>query len=165
MEDGNISIQTQSPEERRVLVLSSIIIKKVLSSNASKSGDKQNCKSIYNQSDNNDAREETIASSSDSSDSSGTEFFDDDPDIKKCTENIIVGNFRSLSSIISHSVENKKCTVGLCSLKSCPICLERYIEGEKTCCSRNKKCTHFFHLDYMLDWLCKQNGCPLCRED
>jgi len=159
-EDDSISLQTQIPEGRRDLVLSSIIIKKVLSS---KSDNKQSCKLTYHQTDNG-ATEETITSSP-SSDSNRADFFDDDPDIKKCKENIIAQSFRSLSSTISHNVDSKNSTLELYSPQSCSICLEYYREGEEICWSRNKKCAHAFHLDCMLDWLQKHDDCPLCRED
>lgn len=51
------------------------------------------------------------------------------------------------------------------SPKSCPICLERYTNGDDICWSRNKKCHHAYHLDCILEWLLHSNECPLCRID
>jgi hypothetical protein len=51
------------------------------------------------------------------------------------------------------------------SPKSCPICLERYVNGDEICWSRNEKCHHAYHLQCILEWLLHSNECPLCRVD
>lgn len=49
--------------------------------------------------------------------------------------------------------------------KSCPIHIEDYKAGGDIAWSKNKNCYHAFHLDYMRNWLMKDDECPLCRGD
>lgn len=101
-----------------------------------------------------------------SSESNIADCFDDDINTGICC---------FLSSCFSHisrqvRVDNKNSTLTSYSLeldstKLCSICLECYREGEKICCSKNKKCDHFFHLDCITNWLFDHDGCPLCREN
>lgn len=53
----------------------------------------------------------------------------------------------------------------LYSPRTCPICLDDYEAGDDICWSANKKCHHAFHLDCMSAWLMNNDDCPLCRED
>jgi Ring finger domain len=43
----------------------------------------------------------------------------------------------------------------------CAVCLTEFEEGEKTRVLPN--CLHFFHVDCIDEWLCKNANCPLCR--
>ena len=68
-------------------------------------------------------------------------------------------SFRLSRRSLAHS------TSSLYSQKECPICLETYKENDDICWSRNKNCTHAFHLDCMVDWLMIHDDCPLCRSN
>jgi hypothetical protein len=48
---------------------------------------------------------------------------------------------------------------------TCAICLNNYNEGEEISWSPNKQCTHCFHRACIVEWLCRQDGCPFCRVD
>lgn len=45
----------------------------------------------------------------------------------------------------------------------CTICLEPYNDNDQICRSRNKQCSHLFHLDCMVNWLLHHDECPICR--
>ena len=45
----------------------------------------------------------------------------------------------------------------------CPICIERYKEGEEIAWSLNERCHHAFHYGCISDWLMKHDECPMCR--
>ena len=44
----------------------------------------------------------------------------------------------------------------------CPICLGSYEKGNMLFVS--KQCAHIFHVDCILEWLTKNEDCPICRE-
>jgi Ring finger domain len=46
-------------------------------------------------------------------------------------------------------------------LHVCAVCLTEFKEGEKTRVLPN--CLHFFHVNCIDEWLCKNANCPLCR--
>lgn len=68
-------------------------------------------------------------------------------------------SFRLSRRSLAHS------TSSIYSSKECPICLETYKENDEICWSRNRNCTHAFHLDCMVDWLMIHDDCPLCRSN
>lgn len=45
----------------------------------------------------------------------------------------------------------------------CAICLEAFEKGDRVALSRNKSCSHIFHVDCITQWLMKHNDCPCCR--
>jgi len=47
----------------------------------------------------------------------------------------------------------------------CSICLEPYLPGEVICLSRNEACNHVFHQECVVEWLKRDDRCPLCRVD
>jgi len=51
------------------------------------------------------------------------------------------------------------------SPNSCPICLETFTRGDEICMSRNELCQHSFHLECMVGWLMNHDSCPLCRQN
>jgi hypothetical protein len=50
-------------------------------------------------------------------------------------------------------------------LEPCAICLEDYKQGDEVCWSNNRHCDHVFHRECIVEWLCRQDGCPVCRQD
>lgn len=45
----------------------------------------------------------------------------------------------------------------------CCICLECYNPGEAICVPITKECSHVFHQECILEWVKKNDKCPLCR--
>lgn len=87
---------------------------------------------------------------------------DDDSDSRK--NNIFVDKLMSWRSNLIPS-ETAEQGSNLYSPKSCSICLEPYAEGDDICWSKNEKCSHAYHLNCMIDWLMRNDECPLCREN
>jgi len=80
--------------------------------------------------------------------------------------NLIIDSIRSIgSNLMSKLQDNPEPEESLYSPKTCSICIEDYKEGEEVCWSRSDDCPHVFHLPCMMDWLMKNNDCPLCRAD
>lgn len=48
---------------------------------------------------------------------------------------------------------------------ACPICLVEYEEGDVLCWSQSGKCIHAFHKQCMVEWLLRNEECPLCRHN
>ena len=48
---------------------------------------------------------------------------------------------------------------------TCDICLMDYEVGEEVAWSPNDACVHAFHKDCIVDWLLRNENCPLCRND
>lgn len=46
---------------------------------------------------------------------------------------------------------------------SCPICVEKYKEGDAICWSRNELCVHAYHLECKIGFLMNTDECILCR--
>lgn len=49
----------------------------------------------------------------------------------------------------------------------CNICLLNYEQGDNIAWSKrsDNSCYHAFHEDCILDWLCRKQTCPICRQD
>lgn len=47
----------------------------------------------------------------------------------------------------------------------CSICLEKYTVGDEISYSKNPKCDHAFHTECISLWCIKHSLCPLCRND
>lgn len=47
----------------------------------------------------------------------------------------------------------------------CAICLNQYEEGTLVSHSPNPQCCHAFHTACVVHWLCKNPGCPCCRQE
>ena len=45
----------------------------------------------------------------------------------------------------------------------CAICLGDFKRGERVCFSKNKACSHVFHLSCAEEWLMQHSECPCCR--
>mmetsp|Transcript_4930 Transcript_4930/g.5719 ORF Transcript_4930/g.5719 Transcript_4930/m.5719 type:complete len:220 (+) Transcript_4930:69-728(+) len=156
--------QSQAPEERRELILTSIIIKNAV---LPESMDLQESHSKK------DIEEGIIADHVDSKLSSSHS----DGDKKNCNKdgveneqkgNILVDTMRSITLSVSEMLNgdnDDSNSVDNYSAEMCPICLESYTAGEEICWSRNENCVHSFHLDCMQAWLMKSDDCPLCREN
>jgi len=156
--------QTQDPEVRRELILTSIIIKNAVLPESMYLQESQSKKDI---------EEGIVADHVDSKMSSPHS----DCDKKNCNKdgvenerkgNILVDTVRSIALSVTEILNgdnNDSNSVDNYSAESCPICLESYTAGEEICWSRNENCVHSFHLDCMQAWLMKSDDCPLCREN
>jgi len=49
------------------------------------------------------------------------------------------------------------------TLQSCSICFDEYKENDEICCSKNRGCKHVFHKKCIVQWLMRNDDCPLCR--
>lgn len=49
--------------------------------------------------------------------------------------------------------------------KECAICMARYKHNDEICWSRNERCVHAYHLNCMIEWLMKDDKCPMCRSN
>jgi hypothetical protein len=49
------------------------------------------------------------------------------------------------------------------SVQLCNICLGEYEVGEEIAWSKNDECHHAFHKECLLEWLCRNDTCPICR--
>lgn len=89
------------------------------------------------------------------------QFYDDEEDTEGNKGNIIIWSIRSIGSstraVVGLSTDSER------SLKSCPICLDAYEDGEDVCWSKNDECVHAFHLSCMMEWLMDNDDCPMCR--
>ncbi|KAL1221151.1 E3 ubiquitin-protein ligase RING1-like [Cardamine amara subsp. amara] len=47
--------------------------------------------------------------------------------------------------------------------ESCPICLENFLAGSNFTYPTRMSCSHVFHEACLLDWLERENTCPICR--
>ncbi|CAJ1956925.1 unnamed protein product [Cylindrotheca closterium] len=47
----------------------------------------------------------------------------------------------------------------------CIICFEEYQEGHEICWAKTDQCQHVFHKTCALEWLKRDDNCPLCRVD
>jgi len=163
--------QIRNPEERKELILASIIIKKAVLPESSDSREFQ---------PKNDEEEGIVAYHAKSKPSIpcsvvNIENFNENNVKNEQKGNIIVDTFRSITSSVSESIrmlngndgdsDPPSPPVDNYSAKTCPICLDAYTAGQDICWSQNDKCVHSFHLDCMQPWLMKSSDCPLCREN
>jgi hypothetical protein len=49
--------------------------------------------------------------------------------------------------------------------EQCTICLVEYEAGDEISWSHNKRCTHAFHRECIIDWLISHDECPCCRHN
>ena len=87
-------------------------------------------------------------------------------DQKDTKDNIYVESLRSIranSSFLGVPVD-EECHYSLYSPQACPICLADYKKGDDIAWSKNEKCHHAYHVDCIMEWLMKNNDCPMCRE-
>lgn len=188
---GLVPFQERS---RRKYVLKHIIHKKVLSQSKKANDDtkkKRNDKHSEIKDDiergNNDTQEVALQGENHSSDESCTESnledqlvlpheeelsfrfqINDGKDVnqKDSKDNIYVESLRSIranSSFLGVPVD-EECHDSLYSPQACPICLEDYKKGDDIAWSKNEKCHHAYHVDCIMEWLMKNNDCPMCRE-
>ena len=69
--------------------------------------------------------------------------------------------YGSLRSLYSNDDQDEEKPV---SELTCCICLEKYEGGDEIGWSRNPKCKHVFHKECIIEWLRKQENCPMCRK-
>ena len=65
----------------------------------------------------------------------------------------------------SSSTLNSAASSTMSALKTCPICMEMFQEGDEVALSKNKECNHSFHVDCIIHWLMENDDCPICRRD
>jgi len=94
------------------------------------------------------SRQDTSATLSSSADSGSERPDDSDDDIEK--------QDAALQS--NHQFNKNKAG------SVCPICSEKYREGESVYESNNIKCCHQAHKKCMDKWLTIQNSCPICSQ-
>mmetsp|Transcript_23489 Transcript_23489/g.53596 ORF Transcript_23489/g.53596 Transcript_23489/m.53596 type:complete len:381 (-) Transcript_23489:25-1167(-) len=167
--------------KRRLFVMNRIICKDVLSESSkdikdesSKDHEKIISKDLSN-SDKSSILENSFEKSKVENEVENSQFskFHDDPDEElgittHRKESIYVKSLND--SLNTPSDENNQTNLDvdkstLYSPKSCPICLQAYKKDEKISWSRNKECSHAFHLDCIVQWLIVHDKCPLCREN
>jgi hypothetical protein len=79
--------------------------------------------------------------------------------ISTCPSPNIIENNKNPSTTEDHSIRCIDCN------EPCPICWDAYRIGEKVCWSKNRTCSHGFHLDCIITWLGSHDGCPMCRAE
>mmetsp|Transcript_4750 Transcript_4750/g.9074 ORF Transcript_4750/g.9074 Transcript_4750/m.9074 type:complete len:227 (-) Transcript_4750:2462-3142(-) len=145
-----------SLQERRVLILASIVQKKAIKSE--RNGEIQ----LPHEVDLGRNQSEEIALEIGPSSSARGEIATLGKG-KQYKDNIFVESVRKwrLSSRANNDDESVSSTIY--SPKSCAICMTKYKCGDDICWSRNENCVHAFHLKCMMTWLMKHDDCPLCR--
>lgn len=155
---------------RRAIILSSIIQKKVVKNSNIEDSHyqvklKEDSKIVSNKKDLKvfHGKEDTLKDN--------PSIYDELKNVKENPQkndkgNLIIDSIRSMgSNLMSKLQDNPEPEESLYSPKTCSICIEDYKEGEDVCWSRSDDCPHVFHLPCMMDWLMKNNDCPLCRAD
>lgn len=67
--------------------------------------------------------------------------------------------------LVLTDVADAKCTSKYVCSEPCAICLTEYEEGEVMCWSQNSRCAHTFHKECAVQWLLRNEECPLCRHN
>lgn len=168
---GTVRLNREKREQRILLVLDSIIRKKVLS------------KVLVDQAgqDDSDAlvlpHEQTIATrslkmSAHSHHSSAFTNKEDDDAFHAMDEE---GGSRwrkddiYIDSCSMHSMRQNMILASshhsLLSPRSCPICYEKYKKGDEIAWSHNEECLHAFHVKCIIEWLIDNDECPMCRSN
>lgn len=156
-------LDSQGIEDRRLVILTSVIHKKAISKTNSGSSKDSSDEIILPHLDDISIRSKSKRiRDSDSVVEDIEEGLLDKDDI--VVESIRTSTHQSLrGSMIQQESSDDLST--FYSPKSCPICLERYKKGDEICWSQNVKCHHAYHLQCILEWLLHSNECPLCRVD
>ncbi|GFH50062.1 hypothetical protein CTEN210_06538 [Chaetoceros tenuissimus] len=142
----------QEKEERRLLVLTSVLHRRVIQKD-SKKDEMENESSLG-----------TILKSALQMTSSQQEDIDDtfksvESDGFPNKQDIVLldeSNTTKLPEKANEEYNSKIC---------CSICLEKYTVGDEISYSKNPKCDHAFHTECISLWCIKNSLCPLCRND
>lgn len=85
--------------------------------------------------------------------------YNDKPTTSSCPRRTTIHDDPQPLSTEDHSIRCIDCK------EPCPICWDSYRVGEKVCFSKNRACSHGFHLDCIMTWLGRHDVCPLCRAE
>lgn len=139
----------QEKEERRMLVLTSILHRKVIQKD-SKKDEMENESSLGNV-----LKSVLQMPSSQQEDIEKNESDEEDRFPNK--QDIVVSDESNTKLPEKNKEEYDS--------KVCSICLEKYKKGDEICYSKNPKCDHAFHTECISIWCIKNSLCPLCRND
>jgi len=139
-----------------------------------------NKKSVNNNDDDNNDDNNNNKTSTGEMDSDNHDHHQDDVESQKNKEpeEIMEGNHEAFThpvesgsgsffgsalwkNYLQSSINNNNNT----QLNECSICLEPYGKGDSICVSKSPECQHMFHKQCIVEWLQKQDHCPLCRVD
>ena len=140
----------QEKEERRMLVLTSILHRKVIHEKDSKKDEMENESSLGNV-----LKSVLQMPSSQQKDIEKNESDEDDRFPNK--QDIVVSDGSNTKLFEKNKEEYDS--------KVCSICLEKYKKGDEIYYSKNPKCDHAFHTECISLWCMKNSLCPLCRND
>lgn len=166
--DNLASLTKEGKEIRKIFIINSVIIKKIISKS-------MNVSNVLNSSKSLSPSEETPHTTSVESTESNDKKNKTLSSIDSCINQIMSRSekLRKRNYMTSFTVvpvfENQEMPldyqehINIHSI--CGICLCEYEEGEEICWSSNIECTHLFHKDCIVEWLMRHDDCPCCRCD
>lgn len=185
----------EKEEQRIALIMNNIIRKKVLSKSTGDNDDevfvlpqgKEKCISHSQHEEGNaiillDSSSQLSITNTDCNDSNDLDeetsgifrmkedIYVDSNSIQSSRHNMILDSsslhsIRKTLSLQSSNHTNGKYNIHNYSPRSCAICWEDYKKGDDIAWSNNEKCLHAFHTRCILEWLSKNDNCPMCRSN